>query len=148
MDIMDTQTRGSYLYIKRDRMFVVLCDCGVYWNFLVISTYFPFLYLLLLFLLYLISIPFFSFIFCQFQMIEQKGMTFDHDFAYSFPLFSSLLKKREEEKENELAKIVIKGHAFLLDHSKYSKLLILVLYWYFSLKQIWYFVCWLRLVSD
>jgi hypothetical protein len=34
-------------------------------------------------------------------------MNFDHDFGYSFPLSSSLLKKREEEKENELAKIVI-----------------------------------------
>ena len=33
--------------------------------------------------------------------IEQKGMTFDHAFSYYFPLFSSLLKKREEEKENE-----------------------------------------------
>ena len=47
--------------------------------------------------------------------IEQKGITFDHDFGYSIPLFSSLLKKREEEKENELAKIVIKSHALLLD---------------------------------
>ena len=47
--------------------------------------------------------------------MEQKGMTFDHDFGYYFPLFSSLLKKREEEKENELEKIVNKGHAFLLD---------------------------------
>jgi hypothetical protein len=29
-------------------------------------------------------------------------MIFDHDFGYSFPLFSSLLKKkRKEEKENE-----------------------------------------------
>ena len=34
--------------------------------------------------------------------IEQKGMTFDHDFGYSFPF-------------NEVAKIVIKSHAFLLD---------------------------------
>jgi len=42
-------------------------------------------------------------------------MTFDHDFGYFFPLFSSLLKKREEEKESYLANIVIKGHAFLLD---------------------------------
>ena len=42
-----------------------------------------------------------------------KGMNFDPDLDYSFPLFSSLLKKkREEEKENELAKIVIKTHAF------------------------------------
>ena len=29
--------------------------------------------------------------------IEQKGMTFDHDFGYSFPS----LKKKEEEKDNE-----------------------------------------------
>ena len=42
-------------------------------------------------------------------------MTFDHDFGYSFPRLSSLLKKREEEKENEVANIVIKSHAFLLD---------------------------------
>ena len=42
-------------------------------------------------------------------------MTFDHDFISSLPLFSSLLKKREKEKENDLAKIVIKGYAFLLD---------------------------------
>ena len=41
-----------------------------------------------------------------------KGMTFDYDFECSFPLFSSLLKKREEEKYNQLAKIVIKSHAF------------------------------------
>jgi hypothetical protein len=42
-------------------------------------------------------------------------MTFDHGIGYSFALFFSLLKKREEEKENKLAKIVIKSHAFLLD---------------------------------
>ena len=48
-------------------------------------------------------------------MIEQKGMTFDQDFIYSFPLFSFLLKKEEREKENEVAKIVMKSHAFLLD---------------------------------
>ena len=45
-------------------------------------------------------------------------MTFDQDFGYSFPIFSSLLKKREEEKENELGKIVIKDHAFLFDQDK------------------------------
>ena len=33
-------------------------------------------------------------------MIEQKGMTFDRDFAIIFP-FSLLSLKREEEKENE-----------------------------------------------
>ena len=42
-------------------------------------------------------------------------MNFEHDFGYSFPVFISLLIKREEEKENELAKIVVKCHAFLLD---------------------------------
>ena len=52
-------------------------------------------------------------------LIEQRGMTFEHDFIYSFPLFSSLVKKEEEEKENELAKIVIKGNVFLLDLSLY-----------------------------
>jgi hypothetical protein len=31
-------------------------------------------------------------------VIEQKGMTFDHDLGYSFPLFSSLLKKEERRK--------------------------------------------------
>ena len=31
--------------------------------------------------------------------IKQKGMTFDQDFGYSLPLFSSLLKKREGGKE-------------------------------------------------
>ena len=41
-----------------------------------------------------------------------KGMIFDHDFGYYFSLFSSLQKKREEEKMNELAKIVFKIHAF------------------------------------
>jgi hypothetical protein len=39
-------------------------------------------------------------------------MTFDHDFGYSFPIFSSLLNK---EERRILAKIVIKGHASLLD---------------------------------
>ena len=53
---------------------------------------------------------------------DQKGMTFDHDFGYSFPPFSSLLtKKREEEKENEDAKIVIKAHTFLLDRFYYIR---------------------------
>ena len=47
--------------------------------------------------------------------IDMKGMTFDHDFGSSFSLFSSLLKNREKEKDNELAKIVIKSHPFLLD---------------------------------
>ena len=32
------------------------------------------------------------------KKIEQKGMTFDHDFGYSYPLFTSLLKNREKKK--------------------------------------------------
>ena len=62
-------------------------------------------------------------------------MAFDHDFGYSFPLFSSLLEKREEEQENELAKIVIKGHAFLLDSIKPGFMLrvqIFTLHFYFN----------------
>jgi hypothetical protein len=31
-------------------------------------------------------------------MIEQKGMTFDHDFGYSFPLFLFPPKKRGKKK--------------------------------------------------
>ena len=30
--------------------------------------------------------------------IEQKGMTLDHDFGYSIPVFSFLLKKIEKKK--------------------------------------------------
>ena len=52
-------------------------------------------------------------------MIEQKGMTFDHDFGYSFPPLFPSKKKRDEKKENELAKIVIKNYAFLLDLETY-----------------------------
>ena len=37
----------------------------------------------------------------SYKRIEQKGMTLDHNFGYSFPLFSCLLKKREEEKDSE-----------------------------------------------
>ena len=34
-------------------------------------------------------------------------MTFDQDLGYSFPLFSSLVKKEGREKDNEVSKIVI-----------------------------------------
>ena len=50
-------------------------------------------------------------------MIEQEGMTFDHDFGYFSP-FLFPPKKRKEEKENEVAKIMIKSHAFLLGQLK------------------------------
>ena len=51
------------------------------------------------------------------QVIEQKGMTVDHDFGYPFSLSSLLLKKEVRENENEVAKIGIKGLVFLLDRS-------------------------------
>ena len=54
-------------------------------------------------------------------MIEQKGMTFDQDFVYSFTLFSSLLKREGRRKGELIAKIVIKSHAFLLDQFKLYK---------------------------
>jgi hypothetical protein len=44
-------------------------------------------------------------------------MTFDHDFAYSFPLFSSFLKKEGRRKGEWIEKIVIKSHVFMLDLS-------------------------------
>ena len=62
-------------------------------------------------LLISISIAFCSMI-CE---IEQKGMTLDHDFVYSFPLFCSFLRKEGRREGEWLAKIVIKSHAFLLD---------------------------------
>ena len=46
-------------------------------------------------------------------MIEQKDMIFDHDFGYSFPLFSSLVKKEGRRKGEWIAKTVIKSYAFL-----------------------------------
>ena len=56
-----------------------------------------------------------SYLFASLFPIEQKCMTFDHDFGYSFLLLSSILKREGKEKENKVAKIVIKSHAFLLD---------------------------------
>ena len=44
-------------------------------------------------------------------------MTFDHDFGYSFLLFS-FQNKEGREKENEVAKIVIKSYSILLDPRK------------------------------
>ena len=32
------------------------------------------------------------------ESIQQKGMTFDHNFGYSFPPFSSILKKEGRRK--------------------------------------------------
>jgi hypothetical protein len=46
-------------------------------------------------------------------------MTFDHDFGYSLPLFSSLLKKEGRRKGEGIAKIMIKSHAFLLNPGEF-----------------------------
>ena len=54
------------------------------------------------------------------QRIEQKGMTFDHGFGYSFPPFSSLLEKEGRRKGEWIAKIVIKSQC-LSARSKQSK---------------------------
>ena len=47
--------------------------------------------------------------------IEQKGMTFDHDFYYLFPFSSSLFFSKEREKGKIITKVVVKSHVFLLD---------------------------------
>ena len=46
---------------------------------------------------------------------NENGINFDHDFNYSFPLFSSLLKKERIRKGEWIENIVIKSHLFLLD---------------------------------
>ena len=46
--------------------------------------------------------------------IEQKGMTFDHDFCYSFSFSSSLFFKEGREKGKIITKLMVKIHAFLL----------------------------------
>ena len=45
------------------------------------------------------------FIYITQKLIFILGMTFDHDFGYSFPLYLPSWKKREEEKENEYKKL-------------------------------------------
>ena len=49
--------------------------------------------------------------------IEQKGMTFDHDFCYSFSFSSYLFFWEGREKWKRITKVVFKSHAFLLDLS-------------------------------
>ena len=43
-------------------------------------------------------------IYSTLKKIEQKGMTFDHDFVYYFHLFSSLLKIEGRRKGERIAK--------------------------------------------
>ena len=54
------------------------------------------------------------------KIIEQKGMTFDHDLFLS-PFFFLPEKKVGRRKGEGIAKIAIKSHAFLLDQ-KMTKL--------------------------
>ena len=50
-------------------------------------------------------------------LIEQKGMTFYHDFCYSFT-FSSSLFLGGKRKGKSITKVVVKSHAFLLHHAR------------------------------
>ena len=61
------------------------------------------------------TLQYYSYISAKFKSIEQKGMTFDHDFGYSLPLFFFPPKKGRRKGER-IAKIVIESHALLLDH--------------------------------
>ena len=61
--------------------------------------------------------------------IEQKGMTFDHDFCYSFSLSSSQFFLEGREKGKRKTKVVVKRHVFLLDPINKSKWSI----WYIEL---------------
>jgi hypothetical protein len=45
--------------------------------------------------------------------MKQKGTTLDHDFCYFILIFSSLFFQEGREKENEVAKSVIKSDTFL-----------------------------------
>ena len=54
----------------------------------------------------------------QKQGIEQKGMTLDHDFCYSFSFSSFLYFKEGREKGKRRTKLVVKSNAFLLDRKK------------------------------
>ena len=52
-----------------------------------------------------------EYLFNSIHLIEKKGMTFDHNFANSFSISSSLFFRREEKMGKE---VVVKSHAFLL----------------------------------
>ena len=54
------------------------------------------------------------------KSIEQKGMTFDNDFCYSFTFSSSIYFQEGREKEKRITKVVVKSHAFLLDRKVVS----------------------------
>ena len=51
-----------------------------------------------------------------FKRIEQKGMTFDLDFCSSFSFSSFLFFKEGRDNRKRITKVVVKSHAFLLDH--------------------------------
>ena len=53
------------------------------------------------------------------NMIELKGMTFDHSFCYSFSFSSSLFFIGGKRKGERITKVMVKSHAFRLDHITY-----------------------------
>jgi hypothetical protein len=60
--------------------------------------------------------------------MEEKGVIFDHDFCYFIQPFSFLFLKEGREMENEVSKIVIKGHTFLFHQFKLSVFIKISLY--------------------
>ena len=56
----------------------------------------------------------------MFEMIEQKGMPFDHDICYPFSFSSSLFFEEGKEKDKWITKVVAKSHAILLDCLKWK----------------------------
>ena len=61
------------------------------------------------------------------KLIEQKGMTFDHDFCYSFSFSSSPFFRG---KNKRITKVVVKSHAFLLDPKSLQTIKYTKVHWY------------------
>ena len=53
--------------------------------------------------LFAIALHLFNYSYSSFA-IEQKGMTFDHNFGYCSPLFSSLIKKEGRRRGEKISK--------------------------------------------
>ena len=51
------------------------------------------------------------------NVIEQKGMTLNQNFCYSFSFSSSIFFQDGRENGNRITKVVILNHAFLLDRA-------------------------------
>ena len=59
---------------------------------------------------------------CQldFRMIEQKGMTQNHGFIHSLPLFSSLIKKGKKRRMNSDFMSFLSARSFRMDNKGYN----------------------------